>query len=884
MKTASFVFVLLIFPFLLPAQDKHGYFPLKPGDWFEMQVTRGDENGPYLSKEPSFLPGFRLQLRYHLLKQLQNGNQQYKIAVERAIIYNEEAPDEAWMGSDSYYPPYKQQPSKKAPKGAYLLEIGPDGNIISLSKDSLHLPSHMILYEISSRKFMYIYKTSGIEQMTGEQMKDIVKPMLAHRQLPNRINDSTLEYAQLLIAASFPISANTIVQGTTDVSQVSITCGDSIWKFPVNRNGSFSCPLFITKPQQVAISAGNHLSYAFLLPGDTLKLNNQWAFSGSAAINSQLTDTLIKKFGETLDPIRWATIPILSEALLSEEKETYIFNDIVKRYKAKATPVCIDYFETYWQYRIGCEQLSALSRHNYQVNKSLRPFQDIPEKVAAMIDNLPLVLNPYPQEPFYKSYIGGFLAYQQTRASYAVGGNSETFGFYADFSGIMSSLKGFPLYFKLSLSIKNELRDNSWTINRRLKPYYEDFINNCDDSAILTPLIKDWEVMERWAPGKTLPIKLTMTNGNTYNVVANGKTTCLLINYYGQTYSYAFRDLVKSHPEVHFIYAWIHKEGMEDNAENKNQDDLIKNLPNVTVIELKNYEEKNYELYGISRLYHNNFVVLDQWGKIIDDHIIGNETDWRTMNEAIEKASKSTQFSTTQKANVMNIFGWSLGSILITVLIGLWIYRVRIRRIKLKNTIQELEVKAIRSQMNPHFIFNALNSIQSLINTSQYKAANTYLVKFSMLLRSVLNNAEKNTLSLQDELSTIQLYCELEQLRFDFSFKIEIPEETDQIEIPGMIIQPLVENAIIHGLAPKGKDGSMIIKIEKQDTALQISIQDNGAGFQLSSENGKHTSVGLKLVKQRLQLFSGPAQKSSLRYISSTAGTTAILTIPIEAA
>jgi two-component sensor histidine kinase len=876
MKTTYYLFFLLFLPCLLPAQ---GYFPLQPNDWFEMQVTRGKENGPYSSKEPVFLPDCRYHLRYYLIRQLKNGNQQYKIELERIIMHISQPPDEGWMGYDSYYPPYKQQQPRKTPKGAYLLEITANGSIVSLIKDSLHLPARVIVYDNSPRKWMNMYRTVSMDPMTAEKFKEIVQPMLAHRdpatRLPGRINDPSLEYAQLLTAASFLLPGNVIVHGTTDASGVTLYSDDSTWSCQVNSHGSFSCPLFLTRPQVIAISSGNYSSILFLMPGDTLSLNEQGELSGSAAVNSQMADNIIKKLGEAINPLIAPKRYTFSEVLSAEQKTTAIFNAIIQSYENKAAPVCLDYFKTYFQYRMAHERLSFLSLNNYQIDSSHRPFQGFPEKVIADIDSMPILLNPYPWESYYHLYLNEYVAYQQTRISLASGGNSETFGFYADYSGTLSTLKNYPLYIKLSKGMHDELKKSSWTTNRRLKPYFDDLINNCGDSAITAPLIKNWQLMERWAPGNQLPAKLTMANGKTYQLKAEkGKTTCLLIDYHSQTTAAQYQKLAGSHPEVHFVYAWIQETGKVNE-----KDSLIRNMPNVTVIELKNNEGNNYEAYGISAFFQNNFIVLDQWGKIVDDHISGTDEEWTDLNEAIRKAADTPRFSATQRANVINIIGWSLGSILITVLTGLWAYRVRIRRIKLKTTLQQLEVKAIRSQMNPHFIFNALNSIQSLINTSQYKAANTYLVKFSMLLRNVLNNSEKNMLPLADELSAVQLYCELEQLRFDFSFSIEIPEEIaiDLVEIPGMIIQPLVENAILHGLASKGKDGYLFIKIEKQDSVLLISVNDNGAGFQ--SVPSSHKSFGLKLVRQRLQLFS----TASLKYNSNN-GTTAILTIPIEAA
>lgn len=123
-----------------------------------------------------------------------------------------------------------------------------------------------------------------------------------------------------------------------------------------------------------------------------------------------------------------------------------------------------------------------------------------------------------------------------------------------------------------------------------------------------------------------------------------------------------------------------------------------------------------------------------------------------------------------------------------------------------RRQIRELELRAIRSQMNPHFIFNALSSIQNLINRSANKEAGEYLVNFSRLLRKVLSTSEKKLVPLSDEIEQIQLYLKLEQLRFPFSYSVSVGENIDPelIEIPGMLIQPFVENAVKHGIAPRG--------------------------------------------------------------------------------
>jgi len=189
--------------------------------------------------------------------------------------------------------------------------------------------------------------------------------------------------------------------------------------------------------------------------------------------------------------------------------------------------------------------------------------------------------------------------------------------------------------------------------------------------------------------------------------------------------------------------------------------------------------------------------------------------------------------------------------------------------------------------MNPHFIFNALHSIQSLINNRQYKEANAYLVKFSLLMRRVLNDSEKTFVSLSEEIEAVSLYAELEKLRFDFVFSMEIDRDinTDLIEIPGMIIQPLIENAILHGIAQKGSNGTLKVLISKDAGYLKIKVIDNGPGWTAKTDE-KQNGFGLKLVKERLNLLNTQGAKGELTINSNleheAGGLTATLTIPID--
>ncbi len=186
--------------------------------------------------------------------------------------------------------------------------------------------------------------------------------------------------------------------------------------------------------------------------------------------------------------------------------------------------------------------------------------------------------------------------------------------------------------------------------------------------------------------------------------------------------------------------------------------------------------------------------------------------------------------------------------------------------LRLNRDLATSQLTTLRAQMNPHFIFNALNSVQQFILAGDITEANRYLSKFAKLQRQVLNHSDQNFIQLEKELEVLNLYLELEQLRFErgFTYAIEVAEEIDddEIKIPPMIIQPFVENAIWHGLMPRQGERWVRIKFEMNgDDMLQCTITDNGIGriaaARLKGENDtQHKSKGLSLVYDRLNILS----------------------------
>ena len=175
----------------------------------------------------------------------------------------------------------------------------------------------------------------------------------------------------------------------------------------------------------------------------------------------------------------------------------------------------------------------------------------------------------------------------------------------------------------------------------------------------------------------------------------------------------------------------------------------------------------------------------------------------------------------------------------------------------------ELEAKALRAQMNPHFIFNCLNSIKSLIQQHEEDKSVTYLTTFSKLIRTLFSNADKKEISLYDEVETCKLYLQLEAMRFDtrFSYTMQVDETIDlkSMQIPALIIQPFIENAIWHGIVPKDIGGHVQISVTKKDRIIEITIDDNGIGREASGQNKfisglTHQSKGVNLTQSRLEL------------------------------
>ncbi len=230
---------------------------------------------------------------------------------------------------------------------------------------------------------------------------------------------------------------------------------------------------------------------------------------------------------------------------------------------------------------------------------------------------------------------------------------------------------------------------------------------------------------------------------------------------------------------------------------------------------------------------------------------------------AIERFIKYINYSISQEErpttrNTKAILSILAGFILLALLF-LIIYKWRIQIIKRREKHQreklELEMQAVRSQLNPHFLFNSMNSIQHLVNADENEKANLFLSKFGALMRKVLNQSELTLIPLKEELETIETYLELEALRHKFRYSISCDETIDQftIEIPPLLLQPFVENAVIHGINGN-QNGEIEVKVQKENETIRIEIIDNGVGIdkaRVAELKGK----GLQITQKRVDLM-----------------------------
>lgn len=302
--------------------------------------------------------------------------------------------------------------------------------------------------------------------------------------------------------------------------------------------------------------------------------------------------------------------------------------------------------------------------------------------------------------------------------------------------------------------------------------------------------------------------------------------------------------------------------------------------------------ELAYENFVLHSAY-NDTMMLDDYNRRL--------VQAQTQYEQEKTASEMELMQMRLQRNNYFIYGLGGLSLLIIVITVLLLRTSRLRskqRLEaMNNKIANLTQKNLRSQMNPHFIFNTLNSIQYYVFKNDRIASNDYMTKFAKLIRQTLENSEHPSIPIKEEINALELYLELEALRFKekFEWQINIDEEIDtyMYKIPTMLIQPYVENAIGHGLMHKDGKGYVHVGLKMDTDTIHCTIEDNGIGRKKAMEiknnkNGNHKSLGTSITESRLRLVNSLYGKNmKIKYTDMTdkngeaCGTRVEISIPI---
>lgn len=330
--------------------------------------------------------------------------------------------------------------------------------------------------------------------------------------------------------------------------------------------------------------------------------------------------------------------------------------------------------------------------------------------------------------------------------------------------------------------------------------------------------------------------------------------------------------------------------------------------PDVTIINLKAldsvilFQSANHDSTPVTLSYKQNFIsfefkslqyhheklryyyqlegVDDNW-VVAENLLIAKYTNlppgmYTFKVKAVNTAGTFSANVTTLRLFIQPAFwqtNWfKIGCLLLAIALFYFYYKMRVHSIRkeakereaIQQRIAQLEMKALRAQMNPHFIFNALNSIQIFVMKNDTEQALSYMSRFAKLIRNILDHSQLNNIPITEEVNMLENYMELEKLRFSdgFDYEITVDPELDAniSDVPTMVIQPFVENAIWHGLLNDKKKGKLLISFTKVNDRILCMIEDNGVGREkataIKQGKSRHQSRGLQITRDRLSLYN----------------------------
>lgn len=370
------------------------------------------------------------------------------------------------------------------------------------------------------------------------------------------------------------------------------------------------------------------------------------------------------------------------------------------------------------------------------------------------------------------------------------------------------------------------------------------------------------------------------------------KNTELAFKYFNKSYETATDERLKSYAAVNLGSVYLEKKDYRKALEFGNE--ALQDIEKTD----KDIQKSTYELLHKANRALGQYKPAMEYlekAKILGDSInsVENTKVLKSQNEkyAYEKKAIQLKLNSERKNAAKNkiLFGLAI-ALLVLLFAGAFmyiIYKHRQRTITYEKN--ELNQRLLRSQMNPHFLFNSLNAVYNYMDKNQPEEAGQYLTSFAKLVRSILDNSREESVMLSKELSWLENYLKLQQLRFEnpFSYTLDVdPEIAPELTlVPPMLVQPFVENAIEHGFSVNRETNKLTIAYRKNGEMLEITVSDTGSGFQKKDvESRQHESLALNITEERLRLLTNKYKKKANFRIESgpEKGTRVYFSVPFQ--
>lgn len=664
-----------------------------------------------------------------------------------------------------------------------------------------------------------------------------------------------------LVSASFDLQPNVrlIYTPSKDIPEdrIFITNNDErIRPAKKSSDSSYTFEFFLPSPKRMEL---NGLSLD-LTPDDSIKIEyntveNDYLFTGRGGANSAYTNQIVKFYKEEKGLRNHGEIWKITQQQI---------DDFFDKGKAKHQILLQTYSKGMNAYWVRSAELSynywylseKVNMHNVITQQNIGDFMK-PMPLQYQIDwtskefGCIFPASDYLYQPYtYGKFLNSYYSYKawQTNDDVLTGMRylQEHIPKYYFADAIFW---GYPRFYLTSETLKYLMTGFHLEDSQR---EYDDFLRKCSEPGLRTSITSMHEQVEKVEPGANIKnLNLAIQNYIPFKNASDSYIVLLVDEGLTESFNLQLKNPYKeSDKENDYLRdkitpCVITSESRKSLFEKSNN--AQEYITFVSDDKLRDYYDKVITRKGC-------YIIMRSDGTILN-RVLGNYNDSGILILSVieEDIQKQKNQSTASSGILVPIIISSLFSVILTFFIVRLVIQ---RRERIKRRISELELKAIRAQMNPHFTFNALGSIQNLINQKKDKEANDYLVNFAKLLRLVLSTSEKRLITLSEEIEQLELYLRLEQLRIPFKYTIDIDESIDveNEEIPGMLIQPIVENAVKHGVVPKG-GGHIKLTFTMTGQVLYVTVTDTGNGYVVPEDAAK-AGFGLQAIRERLKLLN----------------------------